>query len=96
MGENTSLPKETSKFPRFPDLPAELRVMIWSYCLPHRVVELDVSPRTILAPVSCGFLWTTTLNGLPPLISRVCRESRAVASQSHPKVLDTVDPEAPL
>ena len=96
IGENTSLPKETLTFLRFPDLPAELRVMIWSYCLPHRVVELDLSPQALLDPVSCGLLWTSTLNGLPPLISRVCRESRAVALQSRPKISETDDPAAPL
>ncbi|KAJ5833512.1 hypothetical protein N7474_001823 [Penicillium riverlandense] len=92
MGETTLLPEEALTFPRFPDLPAELRLMIWSYSLPHRVVELDMSTQAIGPPLPCGLTLTSTLNGLPPLISRVCRESRSVALQSRSMVSETEVP----
>lgn len=35
-------------FPRFPDLPKELRDEIWRQCLPHRVVELNLPDQEYL------------------------------------------------
>lgn len=93
MGEITLLPEEALTFPRFPDLPVELRLMIWSYCLPHRVMELDMSTRAIGPPLPCGLTLTSTLNGLPPLISRVCHESRTVALQSRSMIPEADVPE---
>ena len=90
MVETTLLPEDALTFPRFPDLPAELRLVVWSYLLPHRVVELDMSTRAIGPPLPGGLTLTSTLNGLPPLISRVCRESRAVALQSR-SVMPEID-----
>ncbi|KAJ5176146.1 uncharacterized protein N7482_002023 [Penicillium canariense] len=73
-------------FPRFPDLPAEIRLMIWRECLPHRVHELDSDEFYATGPGGfarvCGLLMTTQMNHRPPAISRVCRESRVVALQN--------------
>lgn len=74
--------KEDATFNRFPDLPAELRLMIWRCCLPHRVVELDDQECYDGKASLCGRSLTTFLNGKPGLIARVCRESRQVALQS--------------
>ncbi|KAJ5323306.1 hypothetical protein N7476_001906 [Penicillium atrosanguineum] len=92
MGETTLLSEEALTFPGFPDLPAELRLMIWSYSLPHRVVELDMSTQAVGPPLPCGLTLTSTLNGLPPLISRVCREARAVALQSRSMIPESEVP----
>ncbi|KAH6697050.1 hypothetical protein F5X68DRAFT_196579 [Plectosphaerella plurivora] len=77
-------------FPQFRKLPSELRRMIWNECLPaRRVVELDYPVRhaydefSELVRVSwCRLHATTTQNGRWPLISRVCRESRAVVVET--------------
>ncbi|KAJ5765057.1 hypothetical protein N7520_004616 [Penicillium odoratum] len=79
-----------SSFPRFTDLPAEIRIMIWRECLPYRVHELDSDDfyETGLGtglgefPLVCGLLKTTEMNHRPPAISRVCRESRVVAFEN--------------
>lgn len=73
-------------FPRFGDLPLELREAIWRECLPHRIVELDTpQARRALKAVHddevlpiCDMSHTTKANSVPPLISRVCHEARAV------------------
>lgn len=80
-------------FHLFGRLPTELRLQIWQYCLPYRVFELDY-PLDIMVyslnrkgpdnlfPSPCSLRHTTFQNGRPPLISRVCRESRGVATRS--------------
>ena len=76
-----------STFHIFPRLPVELRLAIWRECLPHRTCELDIPLDSIVfnlqtnAP-SCKLWDTTYMNGRPPIISRVCRESRAVAFET--------------
>jgi hypothetical protein len=67
-------------FPQFGRLPTEIRLQIWEYCLPHRVFELDRPgwPFDKRNPSGC-FIQTSSLNRRPPVISRVCRESRDVA-----------------
>ncbi|KAJ5642059.1 hypothetical protein N7490_006059 [Penicillium lividum] len=87
-------PQVISSFPRFMDLPAEIRIMIWRECLPYRVHELDSDEfydtrlgtgfGTCLGewPLVCGLLKTTEMNHRPPAISCVCRESRVVAFQN--------------
>ena len=79
----------TSGFPRFPDLPTELRLEIWSFCLPgRRVFELD-SPLTdyhVVFPAGGGayprnLSWPR--RGQTPVISHVCREAREVAFKCH-------------
>ncbi|KAI1653318.1 hypothetical protein F4813DRAFT_393766 [Daldinia decipiens] len=68
-------------FPKFRSLPAELRLMIWAYCLPCRVVQMHDS----------AYLWSQSsriqkrirtapaMSAKPPLITQVCQESRAFA-----------------
>jgi len=73
-------------FPLFQQLPPEVRRAIWQLCRPHRVTEIDF-PHRILGPCitihtfkySCSGYDTTFLNSRRPIITRVCRESRAVA-----------------
>jgi hypothetical protein len=69
-------------FPRFRDLPTELRLQIWSYCVPGpRVIEMDfpLSDQHLTLPAgSHRELWSS-LAGWAPLVSRVCREARSVA-----------------
>lgn len=74
------------EFAFFPILPAELRLAIWRECLPHRVVELDSPEKEaafwFLDSPPCELRQTTRANGRPPVISRVCRESRLVALEA--------------
>lgn len=70
-------------FPRFRDLPTELRLQIWSYCVPGpRVVEMDFpfSDQHLTLPDGGSHreLWSSPA-GSAPLLSRVCREARSVA-----------------
>ncbi|KAH9993897.1 hypothetical protein F4779DRAFT_623417 [Xylariaceae sp. FL0662B] len=67
-------------FPQFPKLPPELRLEIWAYCMPHRVVQMydpkyAKSERRQRLARNCG----TPMSTGPPLISRVCHESRIFA-----------------
>ncbi|CAD0113389.1 unnamed protein product [Aureobasidium uvarum] len=90
-------------FHLFTQLPTELRLKVWRYCLPHRVCELDQPVDRIvfgldddnssLAP--CRLYQTTYQNGRPPLISHVCRESRFVATRSG-GFATVCDPDRPL
>jgi hypothetical protein len=70
----------------FGRLPLELREEIWRYCLPFRVCEMDFPVDEIVfdlpgddEPPPCTLSDTTRANSCPPLICRVCRESRSVA-----------------
>lgn len=91
-------PEYEAAFHKFPELPTELREEIWSYCLPHRVCELDVPydkvvylrPGESNGPSPCRLDATTHANSRPPLVSRVCRESRSVAFKAGQTT--TVDP----
>jgi hypothetical protein len=75
-------------FPLFSQLPTELRDTIWRECLPCRIWELDNAVPEIVydvnkrAEVPCCFWHTAGSNTRPPVISRVCRESRAVAFEN--------------
>ncbi|KAJ5666883.1 hypothetical protein N7462_011292 [Penicillium macrosclerotiorum] len=85
-------------FHLFPRLPPELRLAIWRECLPSRVMELDDqhgvltwddrSPRDKECNIS-------RINATPPVIARVCCESRAVAFEcGRPQILpDETNPE---
>lgn len=76
------------EFHRFPELPAELREEIWLYCLPQRVLELTALVDSLIfwrtgKPWSdnkwpCELFHTSRMNQIPPLISRVCHESRSL------------------
>jgi hypothetical protein len=86
----------------FPQLPAELRLAIWRYCLPYRISELDIPADQIVfrldpgAPSPCNLWLTTYANGRPPVISYVCVESRAVAFETGSVLFydETAPPEA--
>lgn len=77
---------QTSSFHRFGDFPTEIRLAVWRECLPWRVVELDYQPDDIIwddGPAPCaGNLRIQMANKAPPMVARVCRESRAVAFES--------------
>lgn len=63
----------------FSRLPYELREMIWLNCIPSRVIELEVPPVNRLSShtETCTF-WTAHQNTRPPVVTRVCRESREI------------------
>lgn len=76
-------------FHPFLRLPIEIRIEIWRFCLPHRVCEMDDPIGWIVydadewdATLPCYFCSTSVNNGRAPLLTRVCRESRAVAFES--------------
>lgn len=72
-------------FITFPNLPAELRIAIWRECLPSRIVEPDVQQDEVIwaRDSPCDVNWKITwVNKAPPVIARVCRESRAVAFEN--------------
>ena len=75
-------------FHLFPQLAPELRRAIWRKCLPYRTLEIDAPIDNIVfnleqkAPSPCKLYDTTYMNLRPPLISRVCRESRNVAFET--------------
>lgn len=77
-----------STFHLFPQLAVELRLAIWRECLPYRTCEMDIPSGNIVFglryddPPPCKLSDTTYMNGRPPVISRVCRESRAVAFET--------------
>ena len=83
-------PAATS-FHCFPQLPKELRRLIWRECLPRRVLELDRPrpdvifqdlPKELRGTVHCELVSTTGHNSIPPLITRVCFEAREVAFET--------------
>ncbi|CAD0089599.1 unnamed protein product [Aureobasidium mustum] len=93
--------KPMPSFHLFRQLPTELRQQTWQYCLPHRVLNSITHSDTIvfwldredknLLPSPCTLRHTTRQK---PLISRVCRESRSVATRSGGFVTDR-DPDRP-
>jgi hypothetical protein len=72
----------------FPQFPTELRLEIWRLCLPHRVLELDYPvDETVLSPGDPPWWYKTNhkitnYNTRPPVIARVCRESRQVVFET--------------
>ncbi|KAM3081116.1 hypothetical protein ACMFMG_005072 [Clarireedia jacksonii] len=72
-------------FHPFPRLPKELQLAVWTACLGHRVVELDV-PDPPGAPGLNGFY----INRQPSVLARVCRDSCAVALE-HSVVVSSRD-----
>ncbi|GAW25064.1 hypothetical protein SAMD00023353_0102770 [Rosellinia necatrix] len=66
-------------FHYFPLLPAELRLKVWRYCLPFRVIEVYDAPQASLLCAVPGIVESLpSLSLEPPIISRVCREARNV------------------
>ncbi|KAI5863482.1 hypothetical protein GGS23DRAFT_535980 [Durotheca rogersii] len=81
-------------FPRFPDLPAELRLLVWHFALPRRVFEIrreTVPIKENGEPDTTADLdhdpWRIRSSDLaavllaPPVLLSVCREARKVASR---------------
>jgi hypothetical protein len=73
-------------FQPFSRLPTELREEIWRLCLPHRVYEIDDPIAFVVYnafkpgdKIPCSLMSTSRSNVRPPLLARVCRESRRVA-----------------
>lgn len=91
-------PNMATLFNLFPKLPQEIRDAIWRECLPRRVIEIDWpteegvfdidyewdddEDRFIGGDLICHLRKTSMINAKPPIISRVCRESRAVAFET--------------
>ncbi|KAJ5355173.1 uncharacterized protein N7496_012385 [Penicillium cataractarum] len=69
------------QFHLFSRLPAELRIKIWEFCLPNRVVELN-HPQWVAQKDKCTGTWTSKRNTLPPAISQVSHEARVVATRA--------------
>jgi hypothetical protein len=76
-------------FHPFLRLPVELRHMIWRLCLPHRVSEYDLIIDWVFyktcgtnAIPPCQLLSSTFSNSRPPLLTRVCHESRQIAFET--------------
>lgn len=70
-----------TEFTLFLQLPTELRCLIWQHALPRRhVLELD-APYGPLLFSYCDLRYASRRNARPPIIARVCRESRQVALQ---------------
>ncbi|KAL4981691.1 hypothetical protein BDW68DRAFT_172022 [Aspergillus falconensis] len=67
---------ESASFP-FMKLHPEIRRIIWNLCLPSRTFELEAPVHKI--KTRCKLLWTSTANWKPPVLARVCHESRAIA-----------------
>lgn len=72
---------QSTAFPQFTILPAELRLAIWFYCLPHRVVQRDdpYEVQRLRKEHKCWSVRPSLKNAAPPRIASVCRESRQVA-----------------
>ncbi|RLL96201.1 hypothetical protein CFD26_101818 [Aspergillus turcosus] len=68
----------------FPKFPTEIRLAIWRNCLPQHIMELDDQQDDLIwDEPPCRMNWKITwTNKAPPVIARVCRESRAVAFES--------------
>lgn len=56
--------------------------MIWEFCIPRRVVELQIPAKGVLSKTNCDLSWTNRRISAPPIITRVCRESRKVAFEN--------------
>ena len=92
----TTFAPDMATFYLFPQLAPELRRAIWRNCLPYRTLEIDIPidcivfdievealyPFKLIALPPCKLHDTTYMNLRPPLISRVCRESRDVAFET--------------
>lgn len=63
-------------FPQFPRLPLELRHHIWKMCIPRRKLHVFNGLNRVNSKIPRSM----KLGLPPPVISKVCRESRAVAT----------------
>lgn len=93
-------PRDSPVFTLFPQLPPELRLEIWRLCLPHRVLELDYPvDDTVFKPGEPPWWYKinhniTDYNTRPPVIARVCRESRQLVLETW-SVLELDDQDHP-
>lgn len=81
-------------FHYFPQLPPELRLIIWELCLPYRIAEEDEAYFLLDGNESrqaCDSMWATDLNIQPPVIAFVNFESRQVALKKGHRLLETAD-----
>ncbi|KAJ5195233.1 uncharacterized protein N7498_008671 [Penicillium cinerascens] len=73
-------------FHLFPRLPTELRLAVWRECLPHCVAELDTPMHNEVygrkKPSPYDHMQTACMNEHRPLISLVCRDSRAIVLEA--------------
>jgi hypothetical protein len=60
------------------NLPPEIRRIIWNLYLPSRTFELEI-PLYDKIKTCCELLWTSRANWKPPVLARVCHESRTIA-----------------
>src|SRR5277367_5050976 len=68
--DDASAASSAQSFPRFLELPSEIRLNIWKYCLPGpRAVELEYGERAELLYSKYP----------PPITLSICRESRTEA-----------------
>ncbi|KAI1492814.1 hypothetical protein F5X96DRAFT_690333 [Biscogniauxia mediterranea] len=77
-GEATTEPAPArSSFPRFPELPAELRLMIWERTRPRRILELtrDTAPGGVLADPNRRGIQVAKPLGVPAA-AQSCSEAR--------------------
>lgn len=85
-------------FHHFSRLPIELREEIWRCCIPSRTRELD-TPLTDNVfwgqPQPCQLQSTSGSNSDPPLITRVCHESRRVAYETGVHLVCNADSSSP-
>ncbi|ELR07779.1 hypothetical protein VC83_01113 [Pseudogymnoascus destructans] len=73
--------QRTQRFKFFPNLPSEIRLMVWNFCLPGPRV-LDVKMRRIFFRASTGKVTNSPrfMSSLDhPVILHICSESRSVA-----------------
>ncbi|KAI1456152.1 hypothetical protein F4805DRAFT_476262 [Annulohypoxylon moriforme] len=84
-----------TEFPQFPRLPAELRLLIWRFALPHRVFEIRRETVSIKQNGEADVTkeldhdaWRVRSSDLvavllaPPALLSVCREARRFASRT--------------
>jgi hypothetical protein len=83
----TMSPPDLLTFTLFLQFPAEVRLEVWRLCLPHRVLELDYPvDDTVVNPTEPPWFRTnhkiTNYNTRPPVLARVCQESRQVVLET--------------
>ncbi|KAJ5370347.1 uncharacterized protein N7496_006439 [Penicillium cataractarum] len=84
------------EFTLFPQLPPELRRMIWKACLPKTRIFDIMFPCYAYDHYRCrGSSWASRESWRPPVITRVCRESRAVAHETGRVIFQEDNPNVP-
>ncbi|RKF75668.1 hypothetical protein GcM1_232051 [Golovinomyces cichoracearum] len=73
-----SIKRQTSRFPRFSELPTEIRLLIWGYAFVPRVHELHPCAKLYNERITFRSNSSRT-----PSLFHVCRESRALAFKNY-------------